>query len=214
MDGSIPPTFHSYLSDWQFAKGILTYKGYVYIPSHPSLQKAILACCHNHEMAGHPGYLKIHQLVASEFWWHGLASFVCKYIEDCAICQQNKSNTHPTIPPLTPICSAATHPFQQLSCNLIMDLPLSTSFDSLLVMVDHGLTKGVILCPTKKTITAEGVTNLFFHKVFLRFSLYDKIISNRGPQFALTFTKELGRLLNYDLSISTTYHPQSNGETK
>ena len=95
-----------------------------------------------------------------------------------------------------------------------MDLPLSADFDSLLVMVDHGLTKGVILCPTKKTITVEGITNLFFHKVFLHFGLYDKIISNRGPQFASAFAKELGKLLNYDLSLSTAYHPQSDGETE
>ena len=81
-------------------------------------------------------------------------------------------------------------------------------------MVDHGLTKGVILCPTKKTVTAEGIAILFFYKVYLRFGLYDKIISDRGPQFASAFAKELGRLLNYDLSLSTTYHPQTDGETK
>ena len=81
-------------------------------------------------------------------------------------------------------------------------------------MVNHGLTKGVILCPTKKTITAEGIATLFFHKVFLHFGLYDIIISDRGPQFASAFTKELGRLLNYNLSLSTTYHLQSDGETK
>ena len=95
-----------------------------------------------------------------------------------------------------------------------MDLPLSEGFDSLLVVVDHGLTKGVILCPTKKTITAEEIANLFFHKVFLHFSLYNKIISNRGPQFASTFAKELRKLLNYDLSLSTAYHPQSDRETE
>jgi hypothetical protein len=47
-----------------------------------------------------------------------------------------------------------------------------------LVVVDHGLTKGVILCPTKKTITAEGIATLFFYKVYKHFGLYDKIISN------------------------------------
>ena len=214
MDGSISPAFHSHLSDWQYTEGILTYKGRVYTPPDPSLQQAILICCHNHETAGHPGYLKTCQLVTSEFWWPGLASFVHKYVQGCAVCQQNKSNTHPTIPPLTPIPSTSTQPFQQISCDLITDLPLSGGFDSLLVVVDHGLTKGVILCPTKKIITAEGVANLFFHKVFLCFGLYDKIISNRGPQFASAFTKELGKLLNYDLSLSTTYHPQSDGETE
>ena len=130
------------------------------------------------------------------------------------VCQQNKSNTHPTVPPLTPIRSTSTQLFQQISCDLITDLPFSEGFDSLLVMVNHGLTKGVILCPTKKTITAEGIANLFFHKVFLHFGLYNKIISNRGPQFALAFTKELRKLLNYNLSLSAAYHPQSDGETK
>ena len=43
MDGSILPAFCSRLSDWQCVKGILTYKGHVYMPSDPSLQKAILA---------------------------------------------------------------------------------------------------------------------------------------------------------------------------
>ena len=125
------------------------------------------------------------------------------------------SPTHtPPFPPLAPICSIATYLFQQVSCELITDLPSSGSFSSLLVVVDHGLTKEVILCPTKKTITAEGVIILFFHKVFLCFALYDKVIIDRGSQFASAFSKELGRLLNYDLSLSTAYHPQSDGETE
>ena len=81
-------------------------------------------------------------------------------------------------------------------------------------MVDHGLTKGVILYPTKKTINAAGVTSLFFSKVFKRFSLYDKIISDCGPQFAFIFAKELGKILSYELALSTAYHPQTNGETE
>ena len=210
----IPAAFRSRLSDWKFTDHILTYKGRVYIPPEDSLCRSILTRCHEHESAGHPGYLKTCQLVAAEFWWPGLAQFVRKYVEGCATCQQNKSNTHPTVPPLTPIKSRASRPFQQVSCDLITDLPAFSNFDSLLVVVDHGLTKGVILCPTKKTITAEGVAALFFHKVYLRFGLYDKIISDRGPQFTSAFATELGKLLNYDLSLSTAYHPQSDGETE
>ena len=63
------------------------------------------------------------------------------------------------IPPLNPIISKETLPFKQISYDLITNLPTS---NSLLVVVDHGLSKGVILCPTKKTITAEGVTTIIF----------------------------------------------------
>ena len=137
-----------------------------------------------------------------------------KYIKGCASCQQNKANIHPTVPPLTPIKSHASCLFQQVSCDLITNLPVSLGFDSLLVVVNYGLMKEVILCPTKKMITTKGVAVLFFHKVYLRFGFYDKIISDRGPQFASAFAKELGKLLNYDLSLSTAYHPQSDGETE
>ena len=214
MHEDIPLLFRSRLADWQVKAGILTYKGRIYVPANDSLRHTILECCHNHVLAGHPGFLKTRQLVAAEFWWPGLASFVRQYVEGCAKCQQNKTNTHPTIPPLSPIKSLASCPFQQISCDLITDLPISLGFDSLLVVVDHGLTKGVILCPTKKSITAEGIASLFFHKVFLCFGLFDKVISDHGPQFASAFACKLGKLLHYDLSLSTAYHPQSNGETK
>ena len=75
-----------------------------------------------------------------------------------------------------------------------MGLPLSNGFNALLVVVDHGLSKGVILCPTKKTVTADGITTIIFQKLYACFGLFDKVISDRGPQFTANFTKELGHI--------------------
>ena len=117
-------------------------------------------------------------------------------------------------PLLVSILSTTTCPFQQVSCNLITDLPTSSGFDSILVMVDHGLTKGVIFSPTTKTAFTLNIAKIFYNRVYSRFGLYDKIISDRGPQFASLFAKELGKLLGYSLSLSTAYHPQTDGETE
>ena len=118
----------------------------------------------------------------------------------------NKIKQAPTILPLNPIPSREVLPFKQISYNLITNLPISNRFDPLLVMVDQGLSKGVILCPTKKTTTAKGVATIIFQKLYTRFGLFNKIISNRGPQFAARFQKELGRILRYELALSSTYH--------
>ena len=67
-----------------------------------------------------------------------------------------------------------------------------------MVVVNHGLTKGVILVPCSKTIDANGIAQLFFDHVFKRFGLHDTLISDRGPQFASAFAKELARLLRYN----------------
>ena len=62
--------------------------------------------------------------------------------------------------------------------DLIMDLPPVNGFYSILVMVDQGLTKGVILILCNKTITAEGTAKLLLENLYKRFGLLDKIISN------------------------------------
>ena len=81
-----------------------------------------------------------------------------------------------------------------------------------MVIVDHGLIKGVILCPCNKNINAAGVAKLFFLHVFHHYGLHDKCISDWGPQFASAFARELAWLLKYNLKLSSAYHPQTDGE--
>ena len=121
---------------------------------------------------------------------------------------------HPMVPPLNPIPSEQTLPFKQISYDLITGLPLSKGFDALLVVVDHGLSKGVILCPTKKTVTADGIATIIFQKLYAHFGLFNKVISDCSPQFAANFAKELRCILRYEISLSTVYHPQIDGETE
>jgi len=97
--------------------------------------------------------------------------------------------------------------------DLITDLPLAEGFDSILVMVDQGLTKGVILIACNKTITAEGTAKLLLENLYKRFGLPDKIISDRGPQFASKAFKDLLKLLGIKSALSTAYHPQTDGTT-
>ena len=66
----------------------------------------------------------------------------------------------------------------------ITDLPVSNRYDSILVVVDQGLSKGVILCPCTKIITSEDTAQLLLDNLYLQqFGLPKKIISDREPQF-------------------------------
>jgi len=67
--------------------------------------------------------------------------------------------------------------------DLITDLPKSKGFDSILSMVDHGLTKGIILIPITKGVTLEGIATLLMNNLFRRFGISDKVISDRDPRF-------------------------------
>ena len=50
--------------------------------------------------------------------------------------------------------------------------------------------------------------------LYKRFGLPDKIISDRGPQFASKAFIELLKLLGIKSALSTAYHPQTDGTTE
>jgi len=213
-DGT-PPPLRSSLVDWKIEDGIVFYKGRCYVPADINLRREILKKYHDSIPAGHPGHYKTLELIRRDYWWPGMYTFTKQYVEGCATCQQTKVNTHPTTPPLHPIKAPSNaFPFAQISMDFVTDLPLSQGFDSLLVVVDQGLTKGVILIPCNKTIDAIGTSKLLHQNVYRRFGLPDKIISDRGPQFAAATTLELGRILGIKIALSTAYHPQTDGETE
>src|SRR6202453_3403350 len=98
--------------------------------------------------------------------------------------------------------------------DLITDLPPADGHDSILVVVDQGLSKGVILLPCNKTITSEDTARLLLENLYKRFGLPDKIISDRGPQFASKAFVELLKLLGIRSALSTAFHPQTDGTTE
>ena len=212
LDKGSPLFTHASLSDWSFDNGHLYFRNHMFVPS--SAHSALLHSIHSSPFSGHMGVFHTKAILERDFWWPGLSTSVKHFIASCPTCQQNKANTHPVPPPLLPIKSDISLPFQQLSIDLITDLPPSAGFDSVMVVVNHGLMKRVIPAPCLKTIDAAGVAQLFFDFVFKRFGLHDTIISDCGPQFASAFAKELAHLLKYDVQLSTAYHPQTDRQTE
>ena len=74
------------------------------------------------------GVFHTKSILECDFWWPGLSTFVKHFVAGCAVCQQNKVNTHPTIPPLCPISSTISLPFKQLSVDLVTVEEAPTSF--------------------------------------------------------------------------------------
>ena len=87
-----------------------------------------------------------------------------------------KMNTHPTTPPLNLIpADKDALPFSTVTMDFITDLPPSQGFDSLMVVVDHDLSKGIILIPCTKNIDALGTAKAYHQHVYRRFGLPMKV---------------------------------------
>ena len=166
-----PTTLRNDLSDWTTEKfkdkQILFYRGKNYTPKDTALRRDLVRTFHDHETAGHPGELETYNAVQQHYWWPGLRSFVKNYVQGCSTCQQFKIDRNPSKPMFLPVEGAkTTHPFTNCSMDLITDLPPAAGYDSILVVVDQGLSKGVILLPCNKTITSEGTAKLLLENLY------------------------------------------------
>ena len=87
-------------------------------------------------------------------------------------------------------------------------------YDSIQVVVDHNVSKAIVVSPCTTKIMAEGAADLLFRDVYKHFGCPDRVISDRGPQFVSQSFRELHRLLGAETSLSTAYHPQTDGQTE
>ena len=142
LEGKLPPPMWTSLSNWTYQDSLILFKGMVYIPTDADLRQEIIKLFHDSLTTGHPGFYKMLELIKRHYWWPGLTVFLKKYIDGCVTCQQMKPNTHPTATPLMPMKSYAERPFQQITMDFIIDLPISDGFNSIFVVVDQGLSKG------------------------------------------------------------------------
>ena len=143
-----------------------------------------------------------------------MKDFVTAYIKGCTTCQMNKINTHPTCPPLFPITPTSSLPFQTIAVGFITKLPPSHSYDMILTITDHDVSKASIFLPCKETIDAEGVTKLYVTNIFLHYGIPLKIISDRDTRFDSKFTTNLCKILGIRQNISSAYHPQMDGQSE
>ena len=198
--------------DWIYEHGHLYLKNRLYIPE--PARHNLVKSLHESPARGHKGFFCTLHWMQKDYWWPGMSTFLRRFILGCAKCQVAKVNTHPSVPGLSPLAIKIPLPFSSILVDLITGLPDSHGFDSVMVVVHHGLSKGVIYCPCTKDIDAARIAQLIFTHVFPQFSLHSKVILDRGPQFASTFAKELTHLLQYNLTLSMVYHSQIDGETE
>ena len=75
--------------------------------------------------------------------------------------------------------SGNTCPFQVITMDCITDLPpTEEEYDAIQVVVDHDITKAMVLSPCMKGITAIGASKLLWKDTFSHYGLPQKIISD------------------------------------
>ncbi|MBW0521663.1 hypothetical protein O181_061378 [Austropuccinia psidii MF-1] len=141
-----------------------------------------------------------------------MTQFIKDYVSSSQQCSRNKNIHHKKFGLLKPLL-ISNGPGICLSMDFITQLPLSKSFDSILVIVDR-FSKMEVFIPTMSSITSKDLAQLFIKNIFSKHFLPSSIVSDRGPLFFSSFWTNLGQQLKISRYLSTPYHPETDGQTK
>jgi hypothetical protein len=97
--------------------------------------------------------------------------------------------------------------------DFITGLPKVQGKDCIYVVVDR-LTKFDHFYAIPIEYNVVQVVDLFFREVFKIHGLPKNIVSDRDSWFIRTFWRELFQLVGTELTPSTNYHPQTDGQTE
>jgi hypothetical protein len=134
-----------------------------------------------------------------------------RHVSECVTCHQNKSSHALPAGILQPL-PIPEHKWEIISMDFITGLPKVQGKDCIYVVADR-LTKFYHFYSISEDNNAVQVAKLFFREVFRLHGLPRNIVSDRDSQFMGTFWRELFRLVRIELTPSTSYHPQTDGQT-
>ena len=153
------------------------------------------------------GYTPYHQ-----FYWKRMKLDIIKFCKSCDVCQKTKSSNFTKFGMLIPN-PIPSHPYQSISMDFIVNLPWSEGYNAIYVVVNW-LTKHASFIPMTTGLDAEGFTLLFVKVIACRFGLPESIITDRDPRWSSDFWMEVAKALRTKMSLSSSHHPQHDGQTE
>lgn len=94
--------------------------------------------------------------------------------------------------------------------DFIEGLPRSSAANCIMVIID-GFSKFAHFVPLLHPFSSQQVAQLFLDNVYRLHGMPTHIVSDRDRIFTSTFWRELFRLAQVQLNMSSAYHPQSDG---
>ncbi len=172
----------------------------------------LIHSAHSSLGTGHPGANGTLSLLKDRFWLPNMAREVRRFVQGCPDCAISKSPRHLPSGKLL-LLPVPNRPWSHLGVAFITDLPPSNGNTCILVIVDR-FSKSCRLLPLKGLPYSHGNGWESIQPGIPIFWIPEDIVSDQGPQFISRVWKAFFSLLGVTVSLSSGYHPQSNGQTE
>uniref|UniRef100_A0A3B3H6Q5 Gypsy retrotransposon integrase-like protein 1 n=1 Tax=Oryzias latipes TaxID=8090 RepID=A0A3B3H6Q5_ORYLA len=185
-------------------------RGTLYVP--PDLRSEVITWGHTSRMACHGGVHRTLNLIRKRFHWSTMDKDVREYIAACTTCARSKTSSSAPAGLLHPL-PMPNRPWSHIAMDFVTGLPPSHGNTVILTIVDR-FSKMAHFISLPQLPTASALAEIMVNDVFRHHGIPVDIVSDRGPQFISQVWKAFCTALGATVSLSSGYHPQSNGQAE
>jgi len=142
-----------------------------------------------------------------------MRSDVHDYVVSCDSCQRNKVEQRRTAGLLRPP-PVPDEPGYAINMDFVFGLPKTKRSHTGYLSMTCRLSNWFAVALCKDEVTAEGAAQLVFEHWVRHYGLPAVIMSDRDPRFTGKFWRELWRLMDTQLAMSTAGHAQTDGKAE
>ncbi|CAI5703145.1 unnamed protein product [Peronospora effusa] len=193
----LPAMHRSSLDRYTQRNGLLYYPAVnndtprVVVPPQHDRRLSIMFECHDAPISGHRGREKTYLTVSRDFYWPRQYKFVRKY-------------------PL-PVPAEC---WESVSMDFVFGFPKDAHGNNGILVFADRFSKMVHLVAVPESITAEGCARVFIDTIFRLHGLPGELVSDRDSRFTAEFWRSVFQTLGTRLTMSTSDHPETDGQTE
>ena len=133
------------------------------------------------------------------------------FVAACSVCAQAKVTQRP--PQGLQLLPIPHRPWSHITLGFVTGLPTSNHNPTILTIIDR-FSKAVHFIPLPKLPSASKTAQLLITHIVRLHGIPSNIVSDGGPQFSARFWKVFCTLIGTTVSLSSGFHPQTNGQTE
>jgi hypothetical protein len=168
-----------------------------------------------HDEQAHVEFHRAYVIITKTFYIRRLTHYLRQYIDYCSQCLLNQTKRHKSYEALISI-SFSKISFHIITMNFVLTLSQSKQkkFDIMLTVIDKFFKSKLLISETNTWKAKNWAQELLRYLQLCNWDILRIIISDRDAKFRFEMWKWMFKILQIDLLINTTYHLQTDDQSK
>ncbi|GJR14963.1 putative reverse transcriptase domain-containing protein [Tanacetum coccineum] len=147
------------------------------------------------------------------YWWPGMKKDIAVYVSRFLTCLKVKAKHQ------RPFCllqqpKIPEWKWERIAMDFVMKLPRTSSGHDTIWVIMNRLTKSTHFLPMREDYKMDRLARLYLNEIISRQGVQILIISDRDSRFTSRFWQTMQEALGARLDMSSTYHPQTDDQSK